>query len=142
MTFSKTLVFVLALIAPTGGERQPGDAWKESSAALARADINNDGVVTKAEFINARTALFSDLDRGRKGYVSVNAIPGFAGSTARGAAARDLLRSADRNHDGRVTWAEFATAPTPNFDRADIDHNGRLDRSEQSYFARLAERDR
>lgn len=116
-----------------------GDSPAES---LARADVNHDGLVSKAEFINARTLQLDQLDRGKRGYVSVDAVPGFLASKGSGGALNALLHSADRNHDGRVTRAELAMAPTPTFDRADIDHNGFLDPGEQAYFARLVERER
>lgn len=142
MKLLKTAVIALALGSIPMGGCAAGTFRQAPADTLAKADLDHDGVVTKAEFINARNAQFKQLDRGHKGVLSVNAVPGFMASTARGAAASELLRSADRNHDGQVTWAEFATAPTPTFDRADIDHNGRLDWSEQSFFVRLVERER
>jgi hypothetical protein len=143
MKFPMTLVVATLALGALPASNCLASSFREDPAqTLARADVNHDGFVTRAEFIGARNIQFSQMDRAKRGYVSVNAVPGFLASSARGAAAAELLHSADRNRDGKVTLAEFSTAPTPTFDRADIDHNGRLDQSEQDYFVRLVERDR
>jgi hypothetical protein len=135
------LVALATIIAPLSAclAAPFGDSAADS---LARADTNHDGFISKAEFIANRALQFDQLDRAKRGYVPVDAVPSFLASSGRGAALSALLRSADRDHDGRVTRAVLAAAPTPTFDRADRDHNGLLDADEQAYFVRLVERER
>jgi Ca2+-binding EF-hand superfamily protein len=41
-----------------------------------------------------------------------------------------MIAEMDTNHDGKVTQAELAAAPTLLFDRADADHDGFIDKTE------------
>ena len=48
---------------------------------------------------------------------------------------QQLLELLDANNDGKVARDEFVHGPTLMFDRADVDRNGIVDRSEMSAFS-------
>lgn len=116
---------------------------------LLSADTNSDGVITRAEFVSARQARFSQMDRNGDGYLSRDDAAG-GGQMRRGRLLRrggggggERLRQAmdaiDRDGDGRVSRAEFVDNPAALFDRADTDRNDRLDPREiEDLRARMA----
>lgn len=101
---------------------------------FAGADSNHDGRVDRAEFIAARSARFDELDRNRDGVISAGDLPGIAAfGTAQARMAR-FINGADANHDGKVTRAELAQAPTAMFTFADANHDGFVDQGEIKTF--------
>lgn len=98
---------------------------------FGRADANNDGVITRAEFDTSRAARFAEADRNRDGYVSHADFKRlrFAPQKARDRIDQ-LIGAMDENGDGRVSRAEMVEGPSPLFDRADINQDDRLDGAE------------
>lgn len=124
-------LMVLVSLTPTASALAAQLAPSTSINLLSGADVNHDGVVSRAEFIAARAARFDDLDRRHLGYLSMDTLPRFAASNPKMTSGLQMLiAGADVNHDGRVTRAEFVNAPTPVFAQADANGDGMVDRAE------------
>lgn len=113
------LTLIAALVAPITAQAQP-----DPVTALERADTNGDGVIERSEFVAMRGAMFDRLDRKKKGQIALSAAP--RAMQKRGEQLRMVLVAADADHNGVVTRQEFMSAPTPGFDRADTDGDGRV----------------
>lgn len=100
---------------------------------LASADLDGDGMITRAEFLAQRSQLFTRLDRNRDGVIDRSDRPAMRLSAARIDRAAAAM---DKNGDGQVTRTEFEDAPIPLFDRADLDGNGVIDGFEMSRLPR------
>jgi len=88
---------------------QPAVAHATALPGLfARADVNKDGVVTRAEFQAMGSVIKGRMEQaGMRG--------GFAGK---------MFETADANRDGRVSLAEAQALALQHFDRADLNHDG------------------
>ncbi|WCM27410.1 EF-hand domain-containing protein [Sphingomonas sp. QA11] len=134
----KSLIFIAALIATSPAHAQ---MKRDVGAIFDNADVNADGVITRAEFQQARAARFDKADRNRDGAVGRDDFKRLA-RLRPGAVERlnALISEADVNGDGRVTRDEMANAPMPMFDRADTNQDGRIDQAEIAAFkAKAAE---
>ena len=126
----KFLVAAAALIAAPAAFAQ---SRGERMNLLANADANGDGVVTRAEYAQARAASFSRLDRNKDGVVSSSDFRRLARFKPDAAKRLDALIAAmDANGDGKATRAEFEAAPMPLFDQADANGDGSIDASEMA----------
>jgi Ca2+-binding EF-hand superfamily protein len=76
-----------------------------------RADANKDGIVTRAEFDTAGSQMQAHMEKAgmHRG--------GFAGA---------MFETADSNKDGKVSLAEAQAVALQHFDRADLNHDGKL----------------
>lgn len=97
---------------------------------MAKADVNQDGFVTRGELLSARAANFTRFDRNGDGALSDNDIPTFLQRTSMGAQFGTMRGQFDANRDGKVTRDEFVNGPTPVFDAADTNKDNRLTRAE------------
>ena len=96
-----------------------------------RADANDDGSVTKAEFIAARGEQFAKFDRNSDGYLDSNDVPKrLAARRQQNGGGGLVMGQFDADGDGKVTKEEFVNGPTMIFDRADADDNDVLDAKE------------
>lgn len=101
------------------------------SDGFAKMDADHDGVVTRAEFVAHRAAMFDRMDQNRDGLVSPADFPRLARFRPEGyRRLTAALQQADANGDGAVSRAELTAAPTTLFDRADANHDGRIDTTE------------
>lgn len=128
----KTLYFAIAsaLLLPASAA-QARFGQRDPMAAFDNADANHDGVVSRAEFRAARVARFDRMDRNHDGVISRDDFGRLLKFRPQvGQMLDQMLAEADANHDGRVTRAELAGAPTPLFDRADANHDGVVDANE------------
>jgi hypothetical protein len=98
--------------------------------AIEQADANHDGKVTKQEYIDARTAQFSRMDRNGDGFIDNADSREGADQSERGRRAATVRGRIDSNGDGKVSKEEFVNAPTMVFDKFDADKNGELDAKE------------
>lgn len=121
----RALTFLAGLLiaAPLIASAQP-----DPREMLSKADRNGDGVVERGEAASMRGEMFDRLDRRDRGYLVISAAP--RKMKARGEQMRALLVAADADRDGKVTRQEFLSAPMPAFDRADANHDGRIDSKE------------
>ncbi|MEO0421197.1 MAG: EF-hand domain-containing protein [Pseudomonadota bacterium] len=112
----------------------PGSARGERpdpAERLAQVDTNDDGLISREEFVAARADHFAMLDRDGDGYFSELDIP----ERLRG---RDhaqhrherMLAEFDQDGDRLVSQLEFESGPTPHFDRADSNGDGQIDATE------------
>lgn len=97
---------------------------------MGEADLNRDGVVTRAELITWRTANFTRFDRNQDGVLSDADIPGFVRMTPMAGQFEMLKAQFDVNRDGKVTRDEFVNRPTTLFDLADANHDNQLTKAE------------
>jgi hypothetical protein len=97
---------------------------------LDQADLNRDGAVSRAEFVDARRARFAQMDRNSDGWFSDDDVPRIARKRA-GDRIGQLVASFDANRDGRLSRDEFVNGPTRLFDLGDRDGNGSLDARER-----------
>lgn len=93
---------------------------------LRAADSNHDGVVERAEFIAYRASNFSRLDRNGNGVLEESDIPTFLRGRGGPIDFAAMKVQFDANHDGVISRQEFVYGPTPVFDLADANHDGRV----------------
>ncbi|HCK84628.1 MAG TPA: hypothetical protein DHW63_08970 [Hyphomonadaceae bacterium] len=91
---------------------------------LFRADSNNDGAVTRAEFDQARGAMFTRIDADHDGQLE-------RGEHRRGHHGEHMA-AADANHDGAISRDEFLARPLEMFARLDANSDGSISREEQT----------
>jgi hypothetical protein len=118
---------LLSLVsAPSMAQMRPG-----AEGMFERADANDDGSVTKAEFIAARGVQFAKFDRNSDGHLDSNDVPKrLAARRQQNGGGDMLMKQFDADSDGKVTQEEFVNGPTLIFDRADADDNDVLDAKE------------
>ena len=117
------------LAAPAAFAQSKGEGMK----LLTAADSNRDGVVTRDEYARARAANFARLDRNKDGAVSNADFKRLTRFKPDAASRLDtLIATMDADKDGKVTRAEFDTAPMPLFERADANGDGRIDANEMA----------
>ncbi len=122
-------------------------AQSREGGALELADSNDDGKITRQEYIDARAAQFSRMDRNGDGVVDDADARERADQSGMGKRMAGAMRGRiDSNNDGKISKDEFVNAPTMLFDRFDADKNGELDAKElaaaRSAGERLRERRR
>ena len=123
-----SFALLLAAVAAPAFAQMP---VRDPAAIFDQADTNHDGRVSRAEFIAARSAHFARLDRNGDGVISSSDFPRIARFRPQAVDRIDrLISEDDANHDGKLTPAELAAAPTPLFDRADSNHDGFVDKAE------------
>jgi Ca2+-binding EF-hand superfamily protein len=128
--------FVAALtVLGAAGARAAPDRAPNLGRAFAQADLNGDGVVTRAEFEASRHGRFAALDRNRDGYLSLEDAPIPGGlAPRRGGRFLQALEPFDVNHDRRISFEEFLDGSMRLFDEADRNHDGQVDRAEAEAF--------
>ena len=109
----------------------PGCASARQGPDLfADADLNRDGVITLAEFQEARGARFDKLDRNRDGVVRMSDFPSFIHGSPRGQQLQRMIGMADANQDGALPRNELLKSPAVAFTAADVDRDGRVTAAE------------
>lgn len=101
---------------------------------LFHADSNNDGAVTRAEFDQARGAMFTRIDADHDGQLERGEHHRGRGEGAghhMGGASRHMSE-ADANHDGAISRDEFLARPLEMFARLDANNDGSISAQEQT----------
>lgn len=108
----------------------PVAAWSapDPMKALAEADANRDGSISRGEFIDNRRARFSQLDRNHDGEISADDLPRRLRARA-GNRLDDAIRAADSDGDGGVSREEFVNGGRL-FELGDRDGDGVIDPAE------------
>ena len=95
-----------------------------------RADLNNDGKVTKAEYLAASDGKFEDKDFNKDGVIEKSDMDAHRAACESGAILCGPLAQADMNGDKKVSKAEFMAMPRPMFERMDANKDGVIDATE------------
>lgn len=146
MKISVFLLLAAAAAASSGcaaGPAKARRAMSDPASILAKADLDRDGRITRAEFTVARGDMFDRLDRNDDGYATAADAPRRRrrGSGSGGERLDQLRQALDVDRDGRISRREFVEAPGLGFERADADQNDVIDRAELDAFRRaVAER--
>jgi Ca2+-binding EF-hand superfamily protein len=128
------------ILAACPAAAQSGPAMAE--ALFARADLNNDSVLSPAEFDAARESLFARADANDDGRLTLSearALRPEGGSRERRRPSREAiqsLRSIDRNNDRVIDLGEFRALGARRFAAADLDRDGYIARGEMAAFGR------
>ena len=105
-------------------------------AMLDKADTDQDGRITRAEFLAARRAMFDRLDRNHDGVVSKDDFGRLRRFRAKAADQIDsFIAAVDADHDGVASRAELDAAPATAFDLMDKNHDGAIDQAERTAAA-------
>jgi hypothetical protein len=150
---------VIVVEGPGGGRHGP--MTRLHGHMLKLMDENGDGVVTREEFRAAHDAMFDRLDTNRDGKLDkaefeahrppmrptppAPPIPGMAEMHDLPVGAHEvrverIARSGDEldlDHDGKVSFEEFAAPLKQAFDEADKDRSGLLEQGEQAGERRI-----
>lgn len=111
-----------------GEGRGPGGPGGPDGPGMHNPDANNDGVITRAEFLAGPTAMFERLDANRDGQLSAAERPqrperhSWRGHGRYGGG----MRGADANRDGTVTQAEYQAHGAQMFTHMDANNDGRI----------------
>lgn len=97
------LVIVASTAEPVAQGPQAAPAPDEEARRLGRYDKNDDGLVSRDEYLAARRKAYAKLDRNGDGVLQFEE---YAVKTI------DKFNSADGNGDARLTEAEFAVTAT------------------------------
>ncbi len=110
-------------------------------ALFGRADLNNDGRLSPAEFGAARESLFARADGNDDGRLTLSearALRPQGGSRGRRPSREAIqsLRNIDRNNDRAIDIGEFRALGGQRFAAADLDRDGYISRGEIAAFGR------
>jgi hypothetical protein len=97
---------------------------------LEGADANNDGNITREEFMTHPTEMFDRLDANRDGVIAPSERPQHGERRHGGPGGRAGHTDPDANSDGLVSSAEFTAMGAHLFDRLDANDDGRVTREE------------
>lgn len=90
------------------------------------ADLNKDGAVDLAEFHKDIVRSFHALDHNRDGYLSADEVHSIPDKGRTRPIGERMLKAADRNGDGKLSFKEVVEARMDFFDEADANKNERL----------------
>jgi Ca2+-binding EF-hand superfamily protein len=99
-------------------------------------DTDNDGTVSKTEYMTYMEKQFDALDTDHDGTLDIKELQhlrGVPATTASGGetfSARQLLLQMDPDKDGTISKDEFTKYASARFDQLDRDHDGTLDANE------------
>jgi Ca2+-binding EF-hand superfamily protein len=98
---------------------------------LGRADANNDGNITRDEFLARPTEMFARLDANSDGVISAAERPERPERGERpNRGERRERANPDTNGDSQLSQAEFVAAGAGMFQRLDANSDGRVTREE------------
>ena len=104
-----------------------------SRNSFSQADLNNDGKISLDEFHKDIVRGFHALDFDRDGYISsadLRSLP----DRAHVRALERMLRRADADKDGKLSFAEVVKVRMSDFDEADTDNDATISLAEALAF--------
>ncbi|NBB64971.1 calcium-binding protein [Pseudomonas sp. ODNR1LW] len=129
----------ISLSASPAPAQTPGDAGR---ALFQRADVNNDGRLSRVEFDAAREAMFARGDADHDGRLTMSELralrPDGAAAPQRRPGREQIqkLRAIDRNNDRAIDLNEFRALNGERFTAADRNRDGYVARDEVAELAR------
>lgn len=123
----------------TPAERRLPAAEKDAANAMAKWDLNRDGVFTCDELKQYTSQIFRTADRNNDGFVSAEEFVAIRQADPSLATA-DLVYF-DGNNDGRLSQKEFVDKPNPFFARYDTNGDCRVTSEEIAAQRRRIDRD-
>ena len=126
--FRTTLLMTALAVAAGPAFAQSQDPMQQLLANFDRIDANGDGVIAREEYRAVQEARWPQIDRNGDGYLTEDDFPRIAAQRARTQLAQ--VAYLDTDGDGRIGRTEFLDGPAPLFQRADLNGDGVLTRSE------------
>lgn len=93
---------------------------------VGRADTNNDGVITREEYLADVDARFAKIDVNKDGKITKDERPD--GGEGRGGR---MMSRTDTNGDGAISLDEQRAQALRRFDRLDANGDGKIDQAER-----------
>lgn len=110
------LALALAGTAISGAAVAGQDGAAGRGGGMPRADTDNDGAISRAEFMAQSEKRFARLDANGDGEISGDELPGRSG----------LVASADTNKDGKISKAEYMAQAAARFAKMDANGDGKI----------------
>ena len=108
-----------------------GASRQDAATLIHQSDTNNDGVITRDEFLTRRAQAFSELDRDGSGNLTAGEFEAAVSGRAQRFSAR-AFGMVDSNADGVVSQSEWDQNPPRAFERLDRNEDGALSQEELS----------
>jgi len=103
--------------AAIAGQEGAGQAGARGhGGGMQRADTDNDGAISRAEFMAQSEQRFARLDANADGEISGDELPGRS----------RLVASADTNKDGKISKAEYMAQAAARFAKLDANGDGKI----------------
>lgn len=115
-----------ASISPAMAQSQ--DLYRQLLANFDRVDVNDDGVISLAEYRKIQIARWPQIDRNGDGHLTLDDFPRIAAGRVRTQLAQ--VAYLDTDSDGRISRSEFINGQPLLFRRADRNADNALTRSE------------
>jgi len=94
---------------------------------LSKPDKNNDGKISRQEYLDTVNKTFDQLDKNRDGVLTRDEVQSNDKIDA-----LQFMKEADANHDGRVLKKEYEQAASKRFLKLDKNRSGFIDKNEWS----------
>lgn len=133
-TFRRPLGTWLVLAALLTAANLAQAAQPAAADGFAAADTDGDGGISLAEFHADILRSWHRLDQDGDGFITEAEVLGVPHPSINKALWRRMLRQADADHDGRISFKELVYARMDFFNKADADHDERLTRDEVAAF--------
>jgi Ca2+-binding EF-hand superfamily protein len=151
MTHTSTVILALSLSLLSFESAQASELGPRAQQMLERIfeihDLDEDGRITQAELSTVREQRFSRADRNEDGRLDSDEFEAWRESVSPGNARRmrgrggERFDSLDADSDGAISLDEFNAVGSPMLERADLDGDGVITRTElESSFARMRSR--
>ena len=93
-----------------------------------KIDTNNDGKISKKEYMDAVTKTFNKIDKNKDGSLTKDELKAIYKNDA-----GMFLKEADKNKDGKISREEFTAAAEMRFEFLDKNNDGFIDQKEWNH---------